>query len=89
MDFPGGSVSKASAYNAGDPGSIPGSGRFPGEEMATHSSILAWKIPWMEEPGRLQSMGSLRVRHDRVTFFLFFLSFFHSYIWISLIAQLV
>ena len=35
--------------------------------MATHSSILAWKIPWMEEPGRLQSMGSLRVRHDWVT----------------------
>ena len=59
------------------------------KEMATHSSILAWKIPWMEEPGRLQSMGSLRVRHDRATFFLFFLSFFHSYIWISLIAQLV
>ena len=34
------------------------------KEMATHSSILAWKIPWMEEPGRLQSMGSLRVRPD-------------------------
>ena len=34
------------------------------EEMATHSSILAWKIPWMEECGRLQSMGSQRVRHD-------------------------
>ena len=33
------------------------------KEMATHSSILAWKIPWMEEPGRLQSMGSQRVRH--------------------------
>ena len=32
--------------------------------MAPHSSILAWKIPWMEEPGRLQSMGSLRVGHD-------------------------
>ena len=32
--------------------------------MATHSSILAWKIPWTEEPGRLQSMGSLRFRHD-------------------------
>ena len=32
--------------------------------MAPHSSTLAWKIPWMEEPGRLQSMGSLRVRHD-------------------------
>ena len=34
------------------------------KEMATYSSILAWKIPWTEEPGRLQSMGSLRVRHD-------------------------
>ena len=34
------------------------------KEMATHSSILAWKIPWMEEPGGLQSMGSLRVGHD-------------------------
>ena len=35
--------------------------------MATHSSTLAWKIPWMEEPGRLQSMGSLGVRHDWAT----------------------
>ena len=34
------------------------------KEMATHSSILAWKIPWMEEAGRLQSMGSQRVGHD-------------------------
>ena len=34
------------------------------KEMATHSSTLAWKIPWTEEPGRLQSMGSQRVRHD-------------------------
>ena len=34
------------------------------KEMATHSSILAWKIPWMEEPGGLQSMGSQRVGHD-------------------------
>jgi len=34
------------------------------KEMATHSSILAWKIPWMEEPGRLQSMGLQRVRHN-------------------------
>ena len=37
------------------------------KEMATHSSILAWEIPWAEEPGRLQSMGSQRVRHNRVT----------------------
>ena len=44
-DFPGGSDSKVPAFNAGDPGSVPGSGRSPGEEMATHSSILAWEIP--------------------------------------------
>ena len=36
------------------------------EEMATHSSILAWKIPWTEEPGELQSTGSHRVGHDRM-----------------------
>ena len=34
------------------------------KEMATHSSILAWKIPWIKEPGGLQSMGSQRVRYD-------------------------
>ena len=34
------------------------------KEMAPHSSTIAWKIPWTEEPGRLQSMGSQRVRHD-------------------------
>ena len=34
------------------------------KEMATHSSVLAWRIPWTEKPGRLQSMGSHRVRHD-------------------------
>ena len=51
--LPCGSDGKASAYNAGDPGSIPGSGGSPGEGMAPHSSTLAWKIPWMEEPGRL------------------------------------
>ena len=41
------------------------------KEMATHSSVLAWSIPWMEEPGRLQSMGSQRVGHDWVTSFPF------------------
>ena len=55
--FPGDSNGKASVYNEGDPGSIPGYRSSPGEKMATHSSTLAWKIPWMEEPGRLQSMG--------------------------------
>ena len=94
VDFPGGSDSKASAYNAGDPGLTPGLGRSNGEEKgyplqyswasrlaqlvknppamrktwvsslrwedplekgnATHSSTFAWKIPWTEEPGRLQ-----------------------------------
>ena len=37
------------------------------KEMATHSSILAWRIPWTEEPGRLQSMGCKRVGHDLAT----------------------
>ena len=55
---------KESACNVGDLGSIPGSGRFLEKEMATHSSTLAWKISWTEEPGGLQSMGSQRVRHD-------------------------
>ena len=45
-------------------GLIPGSGRSLEEGMATHSRILAGKIPWTEEPGGLQSMGSQRVRHD-------------------------
>ena len=97
MGFPESAVAKESACNAGDPGSIPESGRSAGEgrgyplqywaslvaqmvkrlpamretwiqslgledplekELATHSTILAWKIPWMEEPGRLRSTGS-------------------------------
>ena len=52
-----GSDGKVSACNAGDPGSIPGSGRSLEQKMAPHSSILAWKIPWTEEPGGLQSTG--------------------------------
>ena len=47
-----------------DEGSIPGLGRCLEEELATRSSILAWEIPWTEEPGRLQSMQSQRVGHD-------------------------
>ena len=46
LGFPGGSEVKASAWNAGGPGSIPGLGRSPGEGNATHSSILAWGILW-------------------------------------------
>ena len=100
---PGGSVGKESTCNAGDPSSIPRSGKFPGEGvvypiqyswasllaqtaknplamqetwvrslgwedpleegMATNSSILAWRIPCIEQPGRLQSMGLQRVGH--------------------------
>ena len=60
MFFPGGSDGKASAYNAGDPGWED----LLEKETAPHSSILAWRIPWMEEPGRLQSMGLQRVGHD-------------------------
>ena len=51
------------APNVGGPGLIPGQGTS-GEGNAPHSSTLAWKIPWTEEPGGLQSMGSLRVGHD-------------------------
>ena len=64
LGFPGGLDGKEYAYHAGDPGSIPGSGRSLGKEMATHSSILAWRIPWTEVPRGLQSMGSQRVGHD-------------------------
>ena len=47
-----------------DAGSVLGSGRPPEKEMATHSGILSCKIPWTEEPGELQSMGSKRVGYD-------------------------
>ena len=52
-DFPGGSDSKASAYNVGDQVRSLGWEDSLEKEMATHSSILAWEIPWMENPGRL------------------------------------
>ena len=64
LGFRGGSDGKESACNAGDPGSIAGSEDPLEQGMATHSSFLAWRIPWTEEPGRLQSMGSQRGRHD-------------------------
>ena len=50
--------------DAGDKGSIPESGRYLGGGHATHSSVLAWRIPWTEEPGGLQSMGLQRVRYS-------------------------
>ena len=57
-------VVKNPPANARDVGLIPGLEDPLEKEMATHSSTIAWKIPWMEEPGRLQSMGSQRVGHD-------------------------
>ena len=59
--FSGGSDSKESACNARDPGSTMGWEDFLEKGMAIHSSILAWRIPWTEEPGGLQSMGLQRV----------------------------
>ena len=59
--FPGGSVSKESTCHEGHLGSIPGLGNPLEEGMATHSGVLAWRIPWKEEPGELQSMESKRV----------------------------
>ena len=61
--FPGGSDGKESACSAGDLGWEDALE----EGIATHSSILAWKIAWTEEPGGLQYMGSQRVRHDWAT----------------------
>ena len=62
--FPGGSDGKDSACNVGDLGSILGWEDPLEKGMAAHSSILVWRIPWTEEPGELQSMGSQRVRHN-------------------------
>ena len=64
VGLPGWFGGKESTCNAGDSDLIHESGRSPGKEMATHSSILAWEIPRTEEPGGLQSMGSQRVRHN-------------------------
>ena len=54
----------ANAGDIGEAGSILGQEDPLEEEMATHSSILAYRIPWTEEPGGLQSMGSERIRHN-------------------------
>ena len=67
MGIPSGAVVKNPPANAGDtrdPGSIPGQKDPLEKETATHSSILAWKTPWTEEPDGLQSKGSQRVRHN-------------------------
>ena len=62
-----GKESTSNAGDIGDMGLIPGSGRSPGEGMVTHSRILAWKIPWTEGPGGLQSKGLQRVGQDWAT----------------------
>ena len=67
--FPCGSAGKESTSNAGDLSSIPGLGRSLEQGKATHSSILAWRIPWT-----VKSMGSQRVEHDWATFT------FHSFL---------
>ena len=54
----------ANGGDAGDVGSIPGLGNPLEEEMAICSSIIAWEIPWTEEPGQLQSMGLRKVGHE-------------------------
>ena len=66
MNFPGGSDYKAFAYNVGDPGSIPGSGRSPGEGNGNplQYSCLENAMEGGEESGGLQTMGSQRIRHD-------------------------
>ena len=57
----------ANVGDAGDVGLIPGLGTSLVAEMSPYSSVLAWRIPWTEEPGRVQSMGSQRVGHDLAT----------------------
>ena len=64
MGFPGGSEVKNTPANAGDTGSIPGREDALEEGMATHPSLLVWRIRWAEEPGGLQSTASQRVGHD-------------------------
>ena len=71
-----GSEVKASTWNAEDLGSIPESGRSPWRRKWQPTPVLlAWRIPWWEEPGRLQSIGLQRVGHDWVTSLHFFIHF--------------
>ena len=64
VDFTGGSDGKESTCNAGDLNRSLGQEGPLEKGMATNSNILAWRIPWTEEPCRLQSLGSQRVRHN-------------------------
>ena len=65
--FPGGSDDKAFAYNAGDPGLIPGSGRAPGEGNGNPLQYFAWEIPWTEEPVRLYTVQGLVKSQTRLS----------------------
>ena len=64
LGFPGGSAVKNPPANEGDVGLIPGSGRSPMKEMTTHASILAWEIPWTEEPGELHTVHGVAKELD-------------------------
>ena len=67
LGFPGGSDGKVSPCNVGDPGSIPGLGRSPGERNGNPLQYSCLKIPWTKDPGKLQSMGLQRFGHDWAT----------------------
>ena len=67
MDFPCGSTGKESTCNEGNLGSIPGLGRFPKKETTTHSSILAWRIPWTTVLGVAKSQTQLSDFHFHFT----------------------
>ena len=67
LGFPGGSEGKVSACNSGDLGSIPGLGRSPGEGNGNALQYSCLENPWMEQPGRLQPIGSQRVGHNWAT----------------------
>ena len=67
VDFPDGAVVKNLLADTGDVGLIPGLGKSPGEGNGNPLGIFAWRIPRTEDPGRLQSMRSQRVRHENTT----------------------
>ena len=67
ISLPGGSDSRESACNTGDLDSVSGLGRSPGERNGNPPQYFACRIPWTEEPGRLQPMGSQRVEHSWIT----------------------
>jgi len=78
LGFPGGSDGKESTCNVGDLGSICGLGRSPGKGKGYPLQYSCPEISWTEEPGRLQSTGSQRVRHNWVTFT--FTTFINNYL---------